>query len=112
MGNKVLMQVYNSDTNKFGPAVYGHWSGSDAKDIAQRLKVRMHNRIGDVDYSSARLVQEMINNEPGDGGFGIFNVDKILTIADSHGDAGIVLIDCFNDHEPTFIGGYLSRDPA
>ena len=112
MGDRVLMQCYSSKTNDFGSVVYGHWSGSEAKDIVMRLALRMKERGGDIAYSTARLVQEMIDcsgelGKKDSAGFGVWNSEKLLTNEDSHGDAGVVLIDVDDDHKPTYIGGYL-----
>ena len=107
MGDRVLMQCFSSETNDFGPVVYGHWSGSDSKEIVGELKARMKSRQNDVEYASARLVQIMTGTDTGNTGFGIWNTDALLTAGDSHGDAGVVLIDVAKDHEATYIGGYL-----
>lgn len=112
MGDRVLMQCYSSKTNEFGSVVYGHWAGGEAKDIVMRLALRMKERGGDIAYSTARLVQEMIDcsgelGKKHSAGFGVWNAEKLLTKDDSHGDAGVVLIDVENDHKATYIGGYL-----
>lgn len=104
MGDIVLMQVVGQ--GKFSPVIYGHWCGEQAPEIVKRLQKRMSERKGDVDYIAARLVQEAINGRSGDTGFGIWNAEKVLTAADSHGDAGVVLINA-DTLEPTYIGGYL-----
>lgn len=103
MGDRVLMQCVQGE--KFGPVVYGHWSGYQAPKIVARLKSRMESRGGDLDYWSARLVQEAIDNE-GNLGFGCWNASAQLTAEDSHGDAGCVLIDV-DTGEVTCLGGYL-----
>lgn len=107
MGDRVLMQVFSSKSGEFGPVVYGHWSGETAPEVVDRLRARMKNRLDDVQYSSARLVQEIIGDDRHDTGFGIWNTSAKLTAADSHGDAGCVLIDCANDHKAQYFGGYL-----
>ena len=99
MGNRVLMQCFSSETTEFGPVIYGHWSGSDGKKIADEIKERMKSRPNDIAYSSARLAQIMMGGDGGNAGFGIWNADMVLTGEHSHGDAGIVLIDVSKDHE-------------
>ena len=107
MGDRVLFQVVN-DSRGFGPVVYAHWAGSRAPDIVRKLAARMGQRPGDVEYASARLVQECTAGDP-DGAlsFGVSNAKRRLTADDSHGDAGVVLIDCANGFRCECLGGYL-----
>jgi hypothetical protein len=72
----------------------------------------MTARRDDVEYVAARLVQECTALDP-DGflGFGIWNASKRLTEADSHGDAGVVLIDCGDGFKCECLGGYLRTGP-
>jgi len=105
VGDRVVLQCYDKD--EVGPVVYGHWSGQDALAAVERLRQRMATRGGDLTYWSARLVQELINGNEGNLGFGIWNQDKLLTTDDSHGDAGCVLIDV-NTGKVRLFGGYLT----
>jgi len=107
MGDRVVLQCYDGD--EVGPAVYGHWSGVDALDAVERLRQRMATRGGDLNYWSARLVQELINGDKGNLGFGVWNADKRLTKADSHGDAGVILIDV-RDGSIKIIDSYLKEE--
>ena len=107
MGDRVLFQVIDSVNNKVGPIVYCHWSGYRAPEIVRNLAVRMVGCGGDLDYATARLVQECIGDDDGNLGFGVWNETKQLTEEDSHGDAGVVLIDCANGFKCQCIGGYL-----
>lgn len=117
MGDRVLFQVFKAPVSvgepgnsEFGPVIYGHWCGSEATDVCKRIKKRMIGRSQDVEYTSARLVQEILKDEGTEGntGFGIWNADALLKKEDSHGDAGIVLVDV---SEPKMkflcLGGYL-----
>jgi len=109
MGDRVLMQCHSKAQNVHGPAVYGHWLGSEAPKIVAALIKRMQPRRGDVDYASARLVQEvtLAQSDPTTCmGVGLWNVDHLLTADDSHGDAGCVLINV-DDWSVTYVGGYL-----
>lgn len=108
MGDRVLMQCFSSKSKEVGPVVYGHWCGSRGKEIVSNLAKRMKGREGDLSYSSARLVQETCGDDDGNLSVGMWNADKLLTADDSHGDAGVILIDVDNDHRPTFLGGYLA----
>lgn len=112
MGDRVLMQCHSAKRGTFGPVVYCHWLGDHAPRIVNRLINRMRTRTGDVDYASARLVQEctLMQADPDATlGVGVWNTDHLLTAADSHGDAGCVLIDV-DTWETTYLGGYLQHD--
>lgn len=58
MGDRVLLQCHSAKRGAFGPVVYCHWLGDHAPRIVNRLINRMRTRTGDVNYASARLVQE------------------------------------------------------
>ena len=119
MGDRVLFQVVTSKGDAVGPVVYGHWCGSDAPAIVRRLADRMAARPGDVEYASARLVQEVIATAPDTSlGVGVWNAPTLgggmserLTAEDSHGDAGVVLIDCGGGFKCECLGGYLRTGP-
>jgi hypothetical protein len=107
MGDRVLIQCHSSKTGEFGPVIYGHWCGDRAADAVKRLRERMKTRGGDLAYSSARMVQELIGDNEGPLSFGVWNAKALLIRTDSHGDAGIILIDVDTDHKAQAIGGYL-----
>lgn len=108
MGDRVLFQVINKkDPAAFGPVVYCHWAGSDAGRIVRALAERMADRPGDVGYASARLVQECTAGDDGALGFGVWNASTRLTAEDSHGDAGVILIDCADGFRCECVGGYM-----
>jgi hypothetical protein len=112
MGDRVVMQCHSRAQNVHGPAVYGHWLGSEAPKIVAALIKRMQSRCGDVDYASARLVQEatLAQGDPSTCmDVGVWNVDHLLTPDDSHGDAGCVLINV-DDWTVQYFGGYLLPD--
>jgi len=105
MGERVLFQVVKND--QFSPVVYCHWSGDEARDICERLMIRMGCRSSDLQYTAARLVQECINNDKGNLSFGIWNADRVLTEEDAHGDGGVILIDVSDGlMEFKCMGGY------
>jgi hypothetical protein len=112
MGDRVLMQCHSAKSGRFGPVVYCHWLGDKAPQIVNQLINRMRGRSGDVDCTSARLVQEctLAQADPATCmGIGVWNSDHLLTAKDSHGDAGCVLIDVDN-WAITYVGGYLEHD--
>lgn len=95
MGDRVLFQVYkkaNGKAEEISPVIYGHWAGSDAPAIVEALQKRMKGREGDVSYTAARLLQELIGDDDGHLSFGLWNSPKLMK--ESHGDAGIVRIEC------------------
>ena len=92
MGDRVLMQVVNNE-GEFGPVVYCVWSWSNVPKFVKELKKRMSDRQNDIPYSTANLAQIAMGNDADNLGFGIWNATAILTAEDSHGDAGVVLID-------------------
>lgn len=107
MGDRVLMQCYSSKSGETGPVVYCHWNGSEAGVIVRRLAKRMESRGADLHYASARLVQDAINGDEGNVSFGVWNRADLLTEGDSHGDAGVILIDVDNGYKTTCLGGYM-----
>ena len=110
MGDRVLFQVVRGSA-EFGPVVYCHWSGERAPEIVRNLAERMADRLGDLDYATARLLQEcIVGNDGGNLSFGVSNALARLTAEDSHGDAGVVLIDC-NTFKCECLNGYLITDP-
>ena len=112
MGDRVLFQVISSANKptEFSPVLYGHWCGSRAPSICAAIKARMRGRPG-VSYTAARLVQEAIGYSNGNLSYGLSNAEGVLTAEDSHGDAGIVLVDVTG---PVMhfecLGGYLTTD--
>ena len=110
MGDRILFQVHDADT--FSPVIYGHWCGEACPGLIEALSVQMRNRKGDVAYAAARLVELVTALDPGgDLSVGIWNTDHLLTEADSHGDAGVALIDC-RDFSVRYLGGYLRKVTA
>ena len=109
MGDRVLFQIVRGHA-EFGPVVYCHWAGYRAPEIVRKLASRMKSRTGDMDYATARLVQECTANGDGPLSFGVSNAAARLTAEDSHGDAGVVLIDC-DGFTCECLGGYLVTGP-
>lgn len=111
MGDRVVIQVIKSDETpvEFSPVAYGHWHGEATPKTVKRLRTRMATRPGDVAYTFARLIQEMTVVDPdGNLSFGVWNASAVLTKDDSHGDAGVVLIDLAGGKfKVTPVGGYL-----
>ena len=111
MGDRVKFQVVGSN-GSFSPVIYGHWAGDRAVKVCKAIKDRMVGRLGDVEYTAARLVQELIGDDDGNTGFGIWNADSVLTDNDSDGGAGVILVHVAEGKAMRFecFGGYLSSD--
>lgn len=108
MGDRVLFQVVSRyQPEAFGPVVYCHWSGGRAPQIVRALAERMVERPNDISYATARLVQECVGASTSNTGFGVWNATSRLTADDSHGDAGVVLIDCADGFKCECLDGYL-----
>lgn len=109
MGSRILIQCYSQKRNHFGPVLYCHWALPYAREIVRALKKHMKNRVEDVDYSSARLVQVACNDNQNTG-FGLWNAKTVLTKADSeHHVTDIVLINV-DDFTCQCFGGYYQID--
>lgn len=92
MGNRVVIQFVNGD--EVSPAIYGHSSGYNAATVIKDLREQMSDRPGDLAYVSARCLGRLIDGDnEGSTGFGLWNAPKKLTKKDSHGDAGVFLVD-------------------
>lgn len=91
MGDRALVQFVCG--TEFSPVIYLHWSGSEVPGILTRTAHRMRDRASDVSYVAARFIQDATAADP-DGGlsFGVWNAERILQRDDSHGDAGIILV--------------------
>lgn len=110
MGDRVVIQIIGK--GEFSPVAYGHWEGERTPEIVARLKARMQGRGGDVPYTFARLMQEMIGDSEGNLSFGAWNEDHVLTPQDSQGDAGVVLIHVDQGFKCECFGGYLRANKA
>ena len=91
MGNRVLVQLKSNE--EVSPVLYGHWSGDNAEIWLHKLIEKMGERLDDLSYSFARLAQiAMDSSKEQVTGFGIWNQEKELVASDSHGDAGIYIL--------------------
>lgn len=119
MGNRVLIQfVASAHTDKFGqkfkaefsPVIYGHWYGSQAAEMLVALHRQMSDRGADVSYIAARAIGRMCADSGADGqstGVGLWNAKRKLTSEDSHGDAGVYIVDVTKaDWRVTMLGGH------
>jgi hypothetical protein len=92
MGNRVLIQFTNG--TDFSPVLYGHWHGDATAETLRLLRAQMEGRATDIQYVAARCVEVMTRDSRGGQlSFGIWNAKGVLTDDDSHGNAGIYLVD-------------------
>ena len=115
MGDRALIIV--TDGADVSPVIYLHWHGSAVPEILARLKDRMTSRGPDVNYAAARLIQEATEGDDGNLSFGVWNAapaiikavidkDHKTLAVESHGDAGLIVLDV-NDYTWQAFGGYL-----
>lgn len=98
MGDRCLMQCHTSN-GEFGPVIYTHWGGSAVPSLVKKFLSQA--RRADLDVCSADLTKTC-------DAFSIWNASKLLTAEDTHGDAGVVLINVTDGTVRAF-GGYLER---
>lgn len=103
MGDRALIQLKTA--SEFSPVLYLHWSGGHVADILARTEKQMRGRAGDVSYSFARLVAQAINGDKSNLSYGVWNADKVLTAEDSHGDAGVFVVDVSSEAWTVAAGG-------
>lgn len=107
MGDRVLVQLKSNNT-EVSPVLYGHWSGDAAEVWLHQLIAKMGGRLTDLSYSFARLAQIAMGSSKEEvTGFGIWNQEKELIASDSHGDAGIYILNV-DTREITHLGQGLN----
>lgn len=96
MGDRVLVQLVSEATEnspaRVSPVLYGHWSGDEAEGWLKQLTERMGDRLCDISYSFARLVQIALGDDKEITGYGVFNQAGKLKPEDSHGDSGVFVL--------------------
>lgn len=117
MGDRVVAHVFSLKDREIGPAVYLHNGAYRFPRLVDELRDRMHDRRGDVSYASARLIGLAHEAIPGNLSLGTWNAPhegdpvecwEAITSEDySHGDGGVVLINC-DDFSAYACHGYLS----
>jgi hypothetical protein len=113
MGDRACVVFF--DATSVSPTVYLHWHGNAVPAWLEELKERMTGRFSDADYAAARFVGICHAEIAGNLSLGISSND--LTHADirskdrmeseSHGNAGIVVVDTA-DFSWKAYGGYLA----
>lgn len=128
MGDRVLVIFHDQDdngkTNEVSPTVYLHWSGSNVLSMIAELSKLMEHRKNDASYAAARFTGIAHVSIEGNSSLGVFETDRDLRNAlltgdvesvaknaneMSHGDAGVILVNC-KDFTYSAFGGYLNTD--
>lgn len=95
MGDRALVQFIDSK-KQVSPVVYLHWQGSMVEDYLYELARLMKDRKDDVQYSCARFIGIVHSHNVDSHSLGVWNQSKKLTAKDSHGDAGVFVVNCEN----------------
>jgi hypothetical protein len=103
MGDRAVIQLRTKD--EMSPCLYMHNSGDEVAAILKRTHTRMEGRGNDVSYAFARLVQEAIGDSWGCLSFGVWNQTELLTESDTHGDAGVFVVDVSDGVWRVYAGG-------
>jgi hypothetical protein len=72
--------------------------------------MRTSTIVNNLDYSAARLVQEVVHKDNGDCLVCLRNVEARLTAEDSHYGMNVILIHADKDHAWEPLCGYLRED--
>ena len=86
-----------TDGEQHSPVIYEHCAASVSANIAALRSLMEGRRYVDVDYAAARLISILAKQNPGPDGVGVMNIEAdILRNPEdySHGDEGVVIIDC------------------
>jgi hypothetical protein len=112
MGDRALIQLTDSQ-GELSPVLYLHWGGKGTPALLDSFFDRfLIKRGADVSYGFARLVSYACESNMGEVlGVGVWNCDALLTADDSHGDAGIFVVD-LDKHTVRYGGGYAPKIAA
>lgn len=113
MGDRALV-IFHDET-EVSPTVYLHWGGNSVVGQIEELAKLMHNRKGDAPYACARFIGLSHVDNPGNLSLGVSSNDFSLDCLKdsekmseiSHGDAGVVVVNCAEFTWSAF-GGYLA----
>jgi len=117
MGNRVQIIFTDDGCPITGdPMVYLHWGGSDALRLLQEYWTGK-----DECYDAARFVGQYCAENPGQLGIGISGAlvaDASITLdwrdrllQNSHGDAGIIVVNCSNREYHCYCGDLEETNP-
>jgi hypothetical protein len=123
MGDRALIVV--TDGERVSPVVYLHWGGASVPEMIEQLRLLMASRGADVDYAAARLVGIAHETMPGPLSLGMWNATPRLEEAvrfqckgtnmanvleaESHGDAGFIIVRADDEYSWQAFRGYLAR---
>lgn len=114
MGDRALVQFHRpgaeaGDPDGYGPVVYLHWSGSRVPALLAEWREVMKTRMADITYGTARFIGVCHERIAPPLSLGVWSADHLLTKDDSHGDAGVFLVDCRTGLAEQ-LGGYYQPD--
>lgn len=107
MGDRALI-VFKEAGAETSPSVYLHWSGHDVGELLTGAAQNM--RAGDAGYACARFVGHCHEQIPGGMSLGLFNAPEDGR-PDSHGDAGVFIVDVTTGEVETYGGYGFSTNP-
>lgn len=106
MGDRVLIQCVSDKTGEVGPVCYSHWLGDESPEIVSNAVEHLLNTAttNSVSVATATIVAEMAKSQKHN--VECWSEEKRLTEEDTHGDAGIIVLNVDNLTCQCF-GGYL-----
>lgn len=130
MGDRALVVFYDKKLGRVSPTVYLHWLGEQVPALLEKHAEFMSTRKGDLDYAIARFIGIChceipdtnlslgVHETPQDVKDAILNLGHTsVDVGEaaneeiegySHGDAGVVVVDC-NTFKWEAFGGYLTK---
>lgn len=99
MGDRAI--IHFTDGATIGPAVYLHLDGHKVGELLEELTVLMADRIGDVEYTTARFIGIIHTTRPGNLSLGTRNapaggLKSVMSSDYSPGDFGVIVVDCLD----------------
>lgn len=103
MGDRALVQFVTNEDHS--PVVYLHNHGAQVEEFIKEVAELMQERMGDVSYICARFIGVCHSHIEPPYSLGTWNANGVITKEDSHGDAGVFIVNCFT-WDVTAVGGY------
>ncbi len=114
MGDRgIVVCVSNESENPdiCAAGIYVHWDGDRIPRFLKSALEQERLRAGDMEYSAARVCGVFHENIPDDMSLGLLPAPKDLSTEllekYSHGNAGVVLLNCSSPQSIRCVGGYL-----
>lgn len=106
MGDRVLIQCVSDKTGEIGPVCYDHWLGRESPKIVFDAVTFLLNApyTCSVPVATSAIIAEMAKSRKHN--VECWSEEKRLTKEDTHGDAGVIILNVDNLTCQCF-GGYL-----